>query len=524
MKKKMEINPDYSRLESFVRRLPDIFDTEGECIYKARNELKLFNVDGYVLNVKSFKIPIWLNRIAYSCFRTSKAYRSFHNSMKVLSLGLETPTPIAYLNCMEGGLLKQSFYVSLQSSYTHSVQEFRNLETTGKEDIVAEEGRFIARMHKAGILHKDLSGGNLLFEKDEQGIHFTLVDMNRIRFCRRIGKKRGLRNMERLRGSDRYFQLLTKAYAEECAYDAEDCYRKVLRYTRRSVRAFYCRVVRKKRRKGMNTPKSVSVIISTYNNPAYLEKVLYAYTKQSYSSFDVIIADDGSSEETKLLIERYQRETNLSIKHLWQEDKGFRKTSIANKAVLASEAEYLIFTDQDCVPRADFVETHVRNAKRGYFMSAGYVYLPPEFSRRLSPEEIENASAFDLKYLRANGLRLRFKMLKLSKCRMFTCLMNHVTTAKSSWNGCNSSGWKGDIMTVNGMNERMGYGGEDREMGERLYNLGVRSKQIRYSAICLHLDHERPYKSEEGIRKNREIRKDTRKKKVIYTPDGFVKF
>jgi hypothetical protein len=101
--------------------------------------------------------------------------------------------------------------------------------------------------------------------------------------------------------------------------------------------------------------------------------------------------------------------------------------------------------------------------------------------------------------------------------------MNFITPAKASWNGCNSSGWKSDMLAINGFNEEMKYGGEDRECGERLFNMKIKSKQLRYSLIVVHLDHERPYKNETFIRRNREIRKNTKANHIIRTSNGIEK-
>ncbi len=101
--------------------------------------------------------------------------------------------------------------------------------------------------------------------------------------------------------------------------------------------------------------------------------------------------------------------------------------------------------------------------------------------------------------------------------------MENLTPTNASWNGHNSSGWLKDLKAVNGFDERMQYGGQDRELGERLFNYGIKSKQIRYSAICLHLDHARGYKNQDSIDKNKVIRKVTRGKKKDFTPFGIVK-
>ena len=101
--------------------------------------------------------------------------------------------------------------------------------------------------------------------------------------------------------------------------------------------------------------KDISVIISTYNSPEWLAKVLYGYNTQTYRNFEVIIADDGSDERTRLCLELIQKEVFYSIKHVWHEDNGFQKTIILNKAILEVTTEYLLMTDGDCIPREDFI-------------------------------------------------------------------------------------------------------------------------------------------------------------------------
>lgn len=270
-------------------------------------------------------------------------------------------------------------------------------------------------------------------------------------------------------------------------------------------------------------PESIGVVISTYNNPAWLEKVLWGYSLQTVQGLEIIIADDGSGQPTNDLIKRFKVESNLDIKHVWQEDDGFQKSRILNKAIVQATSEYLIFTDQDCIPRKDFVETHLKLAQVGYFLSGGYFKLPMSISKELTFEDIQNESAFQLKWLFERGLKRSFKCTKLWKYKIWGQAMNAITPAAASWNGCNASGWKKDMLAINGFNEDMQYGGQDREFGERLWNLGLKSKQIRYSAICLHLDHKRPYKTEDTMRKNRAIRKKTRRLNTTEARNGIRK-
>lgn len=264
----------------------------------------------------------------------------------------------------------------------------------------------------------------------------------------------------------------------------------------------------------------IGVIISTYNNPEWLEKTFWGYMAQMRKADEIIIADDGSRSDTADLIKKYSE--FLPLKHVWHEDLGFRKTKILNEALKVAESEYLIFTDQDCVPRADFVATHEKYAKCGYILSAGYFKLPMNISKLLTKEDIFNGNAFKLKWLKANGLKCSFKCTKLFQSNCFATFMNTITPAKATWNGMNSSTWKEYIIEANGFDERMQYGGEDREMGERLFNAGIKAKQIRYSAVVVHLDHNRPYVSEEALAKNKEIRKITKQYRKTKTEYGIV--
>lgn len=265
----------------------------------------------------------------------------------------------------------------------------------------------------------------------------------------------------------------------------------------------------------------IGVIISTYNNPVWLEKALWGYMYQTRKPDEIIIADDGSGQETAELIEAYKQ--HLPLKHVWHDDDGFRKTIILNKAIASATADYLIFTDQDCVPRRDFVEVHEKNAEKGNFLSGGVFKLPMNISELISRADVEHQNAFSLKWLRNHGLSLNFKCTKLFGKPRFARFMNFITPTKATWNGGASSAWRSDLMAANGYDERMKYGGEDRELGERMMNAGIKSKQIRYSAILLHLHHGRPYANKEGWDINNEIRRHTRKHRITHTPHGIQK-
>ncbi len=263
---------------------------------------------------------------------------------------------------------------------------------------------------------------------------------------------------------------------------------------------------------------TIGVIISTYNNPRWLEKTLWGYCYQQRMAEEIIIADDGSTEETRQLIATFA--DRLPLQHVWHEDHGFRKTIILNKALQKATADYLVFTDQDCVPRSDFLATHERMARRGYLLSGGYYKLTMPVSKLIAEDDIRSGRVFTLRWLTDKGQPRTWKSTKLIQKRWFAQLMNTITPTHATWNGMNASGWRTDLLAVNGFDERMQYGGEDRELGERLMNMGIRTRQIRYSAIVLHLDHNRPYVNEAAWQLNNQIRKETKRLHRVITPYG----
>ncbi len=272
----------------------------------------------------------------------------------------------------------------------------------------------------------------------------------------------------------------------------------------------------------MELPK-ISVIISTYNSEEWLRKVLWGFNNQTFKDFEVVVADDGSGPKTKKLIEQMSTEVTYSIVHVWQEDDGFQKSRILNKGLTKCSADYVIMTDGDCIPREDFVEVHYINKEKGYFISGGYYMLPMNISKMITQKDIQMQNCFNINWLKEKGIPKTFKNNKLTSRGFISKFLNTITPTNASWNGHNSSGWKKDILNVNGFDERMQYGGQDRELGERLFNFGIKSKQLRYSAVCVHLDHKRGYKTPESIAKNLSIRKATRREKLVWTHYGITR-
>ncbi|MEQ1840227.1 MAG: glycosyltransferase, partial [Verrucomicrobiales bacterium] len=217
----------------------------------------------------------------------------------------------------------------------------------------------------------------------------------------------------------------------------------------------------------------VSVIISTYNSPAHLEKCLTGFLAQDWPDFEILVADDGSTGETRELVESISRHAPFPVLHFWQPDEGFRKPAILNKAIKSAQTEYLLFTDGDCIPRKDFVRVHATGATVDRFLSAGVEYLSATATTELPLEAILDQSLFDPRWIRNHRERPR-RFGKVNHNPVVQLLAKWTSFTRPTFNGHNVSAWKSDILAANGFDERMKYGGLDRELGERLVTRGLR--------------------------------------------------
>ena len=139
----------------------------------------------------------------------------------------------------------------------------------------------------------------------------------------------------------------------------------------------------------------ISVIFTTYNSPDWLQKVLWGFEQQTDDNFEVVIADDGSTIETQRVVNDFKARSPMPIKHVWQEDDGFQKCRILNKAIVSAKGEYIVITDGDCIPRKDFIATHREKAEPGYFLSGGYLKLPLQLSQDITQQDIINGACFN---------------------------------------------------------------------------------------------------------------------------------
>ena len=265
---------------------------------------------------------------------------------------------------------------------------------------------------------------------------------------------------------------------------------------------------------------NISVIVSAYERPRYLELVLWGFASQTDRDFELIVADDGSGAEVRETIERVKAESGLQIRHLWHEDIGFRKSLILNRAIVAAAGDYLLFTDGDCIPRRDVVEVHRRLARPRRYLAGGYLKLPESVSGSITVEDVRAGRMADLRWLRSRGWRPGRRALRLLHTPGIPALLDRLTPTAAHFHGNNASTWKEALLEVNGFESEMGYGGLDRALGYRLVNAGVKGIQIRHRAVTMHLHHDRPYRLPEVMAENRRTMARIRKDREVRARSG----
>lgn len=228
-----------------------------------------------------------------------------------------------------------------------------------------------------------------------------------------------------------------------------------------------------------------SLIIATYNWPEALELVLQSVKQQYVLPNEILIADDGSKNDTKELVTKWQNTFNVPIHHIWQEDNGFRLAEIRNKAIAKAKYEYIIQIDGDVILHKDFIKDHKRFAQKKCFITGSRTLVLQE-----KTQDIFNNKKANITFL-SKGIKNRFNAFRFPLFNVFFKPKNSpIEKMTSRIRGCNMSFWKQDLLDVNGYDEDfVGWGREDSDIVIRLIKNGGYRKKIKLAAIQFHLYH-----------------------------------
>lgn len=266
------------------------------------------------------------------------------------------------------------------------------------------------------------------------------------------------------------------------------------------------------------------LIVSTYNNPRSLGLCLASVARQGIRPDGIAIADDGSGPETAAVVEAFAL-PGVAVRHVWHEDRGFEKNAILNRAIATSEAEFLLFLDGDVLIRPDFVARHLEIARPDRWSSGSLIRLDAAASAAVTEDLVASGEVFSRDWLRAHGALDRFGTWL--KTRPFPkpvmAALDRLTPVQRAWGGSNASAFRAGLLKVNGFDESMKYGGEDKELGVRLTNAGIRGQHSRYLASVVHLDHARGYVDPAIIRANKDRIREARRSGLAWAVDGIVK-
>lgn len=225
----------------------------------------------------------------------------------------------------------------------------------------------------------------------------------------------------------------------------------------------------------------VTLIITTYNREDALELTLLSILNQSQLPDEIIIADDGSDKKTRNLIEKYKLKTLVPLRHCWHEDKGFRASSIRNKAIKMAASDYLIMVDGDMIMQKYFIQDHKQMARKSTLVQGKRVLLDERLTKK----------ALQISQLTFNffspGISNRLNMLHLPSISNWIKGPNHPLKGVRT---CNMAFWRADAFSINGFNEAfVGWGREDSEFVVRMENAGIKRLNFKFGAIAFHLHH-----------------------------------
>ena len=262
----------------------------------------------------------------------------------------------------------------------------------------------------------------------------------------------------------------------------------------------------------------VALIISTYNRPFELQCTLESVIRQSQMPDEIVIADDGSNDETSKLIKQYQHKISVPLLHCWHHDDGFRLAAIRNKAVALCSSEYVISIDGDLILHKHFIRDHLRTAEQGCFVQGSRVLLSEELTKQITVK----GPCPKLGWL-TNGIKNRLNAICIPIISVWLSKKKISADPISGIRGCNLAFWRNNYLAVNGFNEDIsGWGREDSELVVRFQNNNIQRKNLKFGGIVNHLFH--PERSRVSLIRNDNILEETIRQKLLRCNNGIDKY
>ncbi|MDB6054778.1 MAG: glycosyl transferase family 2 [Verrucomicrobiales bacterium] len=259
---------------------------------------------------------------------------------------------------------------------------------------------------------------------------------------------------------------------------------------------------------------SVTLIVNTFNQPEYLSKVLKGIGNQSLKPDEVLLADDGSAKPTRELFAEWSRENSYACKHIWQENKGFRRSRILNQAIAQSSSNYIVFLDGDTIPHPQFISDHQLVARKNYFVQGHRALIKEGAEQWFGVGNFQD----DRKKAFFSG-----KLKGLKHAYRWPMAMTRVKRDLRGIRGCNLGIWRDDLIRTNGYNEEfVGWGREDSELAVRLMNNNVPRLDVRGRALCYHLWH--PPASRSNVGQNDELLENSKSTDIKFCKLGLDQY
>lgn len=245
----------------------------------------------------------------------------------------------------------------------------------------------------------------------------------------------------------------------------------------------------------------VTLIISTYNRPDALKLCLLSAFRQDLLPDEIIIGDDGSSPETKQIIDNMRKGCPVKLIHIWHEDLGFRLAMMRNKCIALASSEYIIEIDGDIIMHRYFIRDHVRYAEKGFYLKGGRANLNQIFTEKICGNgKLPTLGLFSNAYesKRENSLNIPF---------IGRLLLSRYRNKRGLSLGCNMSFFRSDAIAINGYDEFFeGWGGEDGDFARRLRLLGIKKHHLKFIGNTFHLWHEDKFMYNKSINEEYSMR------------------